>query len=519
MNSHKQTKRALLTSIMALVMCVVMLVGTTFAWFTDTARTSVNRIEAGKLDVALEMKNPNYIAGGTEKEWISAEGETLNFLQMKDDGTAVQNADILWEPGATYQLPELQIKNAGKLALKYKIAVSGAKDADNDPDLNSLKLLDVLEWTYTVDNENYALESNKSLGVGETDTLVIKATMDKNANNDYQNMAIDGIAITVYATQDTVEYDSTTDQYDKDAAYAAYPADVTTESFEQQTSVEYTNNLGEVITGNKPAVAAYVDASGNVKYVGDIWAAIKSNASVIYCKKDATIRMRERLDDTNRTPELTRDLTIYANGADFQYGEIAMSFLENDSKNANITLKVYDAKNIYVFGWSPNDGITQNVILENCHNEGTSATNTTGRLFYLAGTTGTVHATLRNCSVAKSESPVYMKSNGSVTLENCSFSQCAAAVKISHAAAGTCNVTITNTTFDKCGCTKDVYPDATDGYVKDSSSIKCKTIGTMNLTLENVAITDVVGSNSIVTETGVSVNATNVTVDGTAWNN
>ena len=57
MNSHKQTKRALLTSVMALVMCVVMLVGTTFAWFTDTATANVNKIQAGNLDVALYYGN------------------------------------------------------------------------------------------------------------------------------------------------------------------------------------------------------------------------------------------------------------------------------------------------------------------------------------------------------------------------------------------------------------------------------------------------------------------------------
>lgn len=44
MNERKATKRALLTSITALVLCVVMLAGTTFAWFTDTASTGVNRI-------------------------------------------------------------------------------------------------------------------------------------------------------------------------------------------------------------------------------------------------------------------------------------------------------------------------------------------------------------------------------------------------------------------------------------------------------------------------------------------
>ncbi len=208
MNNRKQTKRALLTSIMALVMCVVMLVGTTFAWFTDTASTSVNTIKAGKLKVLLMDEAGNDL-----------EGKTLNFLQKDENGDVQPNDNILWEPGATYQLPKMQIKNGGDLALKYKIDVSGAKVADGAP-AKSLDLLNVLEWTYTVGGNDYALNSDKSLGVGKTDTLVIKAHMKETANNDYQGMAIDGIAITVYATQDTVEYDSTTKDYDKDAQYS-----------------------------------------------------------------------------------------------------------------------------------------------------------------------------------------------------------------------------------------------------------------------------------------------------------
>ena len=58
-NNQKATKRALLTSVMALVMCVVMLVGTTFAWFTDTASTAVNKIVAGNLDVDIVDENNN----------------------------------------------------------------------------------------------------------------------------------------------------------------------------------------------------------------------------------------------------------------------------------------------------------------------------------------------------------------------------------------------------------------------------------------------------------------------------
>ena len=91
-------------------MCVSMLVGTTFAWFTDSASTAVNKIQSGKLDVALEMSTD-----GTT--WESAEGKTLTF-KTTDDRAADQ---ILWEPGCTYELPKLRVVNKGNLALKYKI--------------------------------------------------------------------------------------------------------------------------------------------------------------------------------------------------------------------------------------------------------------------------------------------------------------------------------------------------------------------------------------------------------------
>ena len=87
MTNRKSTKRALLGSIMAMVLCLAMLVGATFAWFTDTASTGVNKIQAGKLDVALEMKEGD--------SWVSAEGKTLDFVKAAD----AKGEAILWEPG------------------------------------------------------------------------------------------------------------------------------------------------------------------------------------------------------------------------------------------------------------------------------------------------------------------------------------------------------------------------------------------------------------------------------------
>ena len=110
-NNQKATKRALLTSVMALVMCVVMLVGTTFAWFTDTASTAVNKIVAGNLDIELQMKD-------NSGNWVNAEGKILPFLvkgKIPAEGT-----QILWEPGCTYYVPEVRVLNKGNLAVKFE---------------------------------------------------------------------------------------------------------------------------------------------------------------------------------------------------------------------------------------------------------------------------------------------------------------------------------------------------------------------------------------------------------------
>ena len=78
MTNSKSTKRALLTSVLALLMCVAMLIGATFAWFTDTASTGVNKIQAGNLDVKLEYATA-WNDDGSVKTWADAEGKTLTF--------------------------------------------------------------------------------------------------------------------------------------------------------------------------------------------------------------------------------------------------------------------------------------------------------------------------------------------------------------------------------------------------------------------------------------------------------
>ena len=199
--TSKSTKRALLTSALAILMCVAMLIGATFAWFTDTASTAVNKIQAGTLNVALEMFD------GTT--WVDAEGKTLQFKvngQIPAEGT-----QILWEPGCTYELPQLRVVNKGDLALKYKVIISGIN--------GSAKLNEVIDWTIS----GADIGTEYHLTAGNSNTLTIEGHMQKSAGNEYQGLSIDGIGITVVATQDTVEADSFGDQYDINAVYPVAP--------------------------------------------------------------------------------------------------------------------------------------------------------------------------------------------------------------------------------------------------------------------------------------------------------
>lgn len=196
MTKSKQTKSALFSSVVALLLCFTMLLGTTFAWFTDNASSSKNKIQAGTLDIQLLDASGN-----------SLEGKTLSWQKA----TGHESEEVLWEPGCTYNLQTITIKNNGNLALKYKIEITGIQ--------GDAKLNEAIDWKITNSNAVSALGADHSLAVGKSDTLTISGHMKETAGNEYQGLSIDGIAITVLATQDTVEYDSTNNQYDADALY------------------------------------------------------------------------------------------------------------------------------------------------------------------------------------------------------------------------------------------------------------------------------------------------------------
>ena len=279
MNNKRATKRALLTSVMALVMCVVMLVGTTFAWFTDTASTGVNKIVAGNLDVALEMKNPDYNStDSASKEWISAEGKTLQF---KKAAGAPANEQVLWEPGCRYELPQLRVVNNGNLALKYKIQITGIQ--------GSAKLNEVIDWTI---NDAPINLTEQHLSAGQTGAaFTIKGVMQTTAGNEYQGLSIDGIGITVYATQDNVENDSFGPDYDKYATY--YPvldAAGMKDALVNGGNIKVDANVDVGADALVVAKNTTIDANGKtLTTTADIWDESKMDWSLISARNGANL--------------------------------------------------------------------------------------------------------------------------------------------------------------------------------------------------------------------------------------
>ena len=243
MENSKSTKRALISSALAILMCVAMLIGTTFAWFTDTASTGVNKIQAGNLDIEVEYRT------SSEGDWKTLDNATDLFGA---EGT-------LFEPGHT-RVVELKIENAGNLALKYKIGMNVVSEtAGTNKAGNPYKLSDYLKvattgiqqynptdqisslmeqlifqkgdfgmWTAR-DFANFELEYTSNGNVhalqpGAAQILGIKVYMPESVGNEANAISTEKAAfinfgLNILATQHTTESDSFGTQYDKDATY------------------------------------------------------------------------------------------------------------------------------------------------------------------------------------------------------------------------------------------------------------------------------------------------------------
>ena len=275
------SKKALLSSAFALVLSVAMLIGTTFAWFTDTASTGVNKIQAGNLDVKL-MYSTDMVT------WKEATSTTQLF-----------NDDALWEPGHT-ELVYLKVVNAGKLALKYEMTTNSydkerGKNANGDLFyIDKYLKIGVAETQNVFESRSAAIDAiaaneksmEKEIQITNGWTVLnpnaesapfavviyMPTTVGNEANNvqSWRHPSLKGFGLVVNATQATVESDSFGKDYDEKA-----PTTITTKSFRSGTHV-----INENVQANGTFGA--VQAEGTAVYTinADVYAIYANNAAM-----------------------------------------------------------------------------------------------------------------------------------------------------------------------------------------------------------------------------------------------
>ncbi len=218
MSELRSTRSALLMSMLALLLCFVMLLGTTFAWFTDSVTSSGNKISSGTLKIDLELLEKD----GT---WNSIKESNAPIFDYEQ-----------WEPGYT-DVKILKVENEGTLALKWMAKFISENELSELADVIDVYVLpSASELAYPTDGSlaGYVkvgtvadfvntIESTTTgvLSAGEVAYLGIALKMDgASVGNDYQGLDLSGsFDITILATQLDSEKDSFGSGYDADAEY------------------------------------------------------------------------------------------------------------------------------------------------------------------------------------------------------------------------------------------------------------------------------------------------------------
>lgn len=223
MKKLKNTKISLLISVFGLAICLSLLIGTTFAWFNDSAVSSRNVIQAGTLDVELEYS--------TDKgaSWHPIDSASNIF------------GGHLWEPGCT-QIVWFKVKNCGSLVLKYKMNAKVYTERGGISILgNSFNLSDyIYSAIVPIDatrNDILAITDANTFAEGlyseestyrlephtESEPIAMAVwmptTVGNEANHDGVHIPTLDLGIELYATQANIEADSFGTDYDINANY------------------------------------------------------------------------------------------------------------------------------------------------------------------------------------------------------------------------------------------------------------------------------------------------------------
>ena len=347
----------------------------------------MDKIQAGALDVQLLDEQGNTIEGQT-LSWKKAAGH--------------ENEAVLWEPGCTYELQPIVIKNAGNLALKYKIVISGIQ---GDAALNN-----AIEWTITNTSTVTALDADHALAAGASDTLTIKGHMREDAGNEYQGLSIDGIGITVVATQYTYESDSNNNQYDVNAEYPV----ISNADFADAIENADAGSVVDLASGTFQLPSNSIPAGVTITGVGKENSVLQVNKSCV-TSNDVTIKniaiKGSGASGTSGSLNISGNNTTIENvNYRGQAGKIAIAVSTGDSNSGTV---IKDTKITNAFRGIQFWRLSGNSVIDNC-------------VLDISGYTFNIDAVAPNSTLTVKDSTLngwtsYTSGIELVTFDNCKF--------------------------------------------------------------------------------------------------
>lgn len=256
MNNKKSTKRALLSSTLSLVLCMAMLIGTTFAWFTDSVSSNGNIIKSGTLDVTMD--------------WAEGDEDPAAATWTDASKGAIFNSQ-LWEPGYT-EAKHIKVSNVGTLALKYQMRIlangvvseladvidvyyfADAKQLTRETVATGTKLGTLSEVLNNTNANAISAKIAGDLEAGVSKTITLALKMQESAGNEYQNLSIGtDFSIQLLATQLSSENDSFDNTYDANADFASQevPAAMVSALSGDELNINSTLGIGGAVSSMK----------------------------------------------------------------------------------------------------------------------------------------------------------------------------------------------------------------------------------------------------------------------------
>ncbi len=202
MSRHSKAFRSLLSVSLLTILSVSLFFGSTFAWFTDTSGVVVNTFTLGALDARVYALNYDtahnkYVTTGSEYE-LKSNG-MLAFNQ------ALPTTELLFEPGVTFSLPVLRVRNFSGFPIYYKLRIlrpNTLPAGDYAPFYDVLRFYAKVGGTLVdlKDFEGALAAAGDSSGT-PSELITIYIHMDEQAGNEFMNKQVTNIRVQFYLYQ------------------------------------------------------------------------------------------------------------------------------------------------------------------------------------------------------------------------------------------------------------------------------------------------------------------------------